>query len=292
MNKPQKSEQPGSDDAVLGDQVSPPTESVVIGGLEGVKQRYNSDSVDSKVAALGEALKYGDEGLNFVIGALQDSDGVVQMSALRLLHDRKEPHVVQALEKHLNCVSKVGIDYKPLQSLLFTGEWERADKETRSILLKITNREESWLRRIDIDGLPCEDLGTIDRLWRKYSGNHFGFSLQSQIIAICESIDDFINCVGWVKVSAFDDRSFKYDLRKFKDIPSDLSAPLGHLPTTFSLGGGEMDSYYYRGDTESTMGFYEPPGYKNEWQYDSFFGLEMVRHFLDKFNKCENTPNT
>ena len=291
MNKPQKSEQPGSDDAVLGDQVSPPTESVVIGGLEGVKQRYNSDSVDSKVAALGEALKYGDEGLNFVIGALQDSDGVVQMSALRLLHDRKEPHVVQALEKHLNCVSKVGIDYKPLQSLLFTGEWERADKETCTILLKIAQREEYWLCEEDINNLPCEDLGTIDRLWRKYSGNHFGFSIQFQILTNCESINDFGSQVGWIEINISKSWTYKYDFRKNPDTPSNLSAPPGHLPTTFSLGGGKEIESYYRGDTESTMGFYQPAGSEYRWTYDSFFGKLMVRHFLEKFNKCENTSN-
>ena len=117
MNKPQKSEQPGSDDAVLGGQVSPSTESVALGGLEGVKQRYNSDSVDSKVAALGEALKYGDEGLNLVIQALRDIDGKVQLPALRLLHERKEPHVIQAIEEYFNLLSQEGIDYKLLKNL-------------------------------------------------------------------------------------------------------------------------------------------------------------------------------
>ena len=117
MNKPQKSEQPGSDDAVLGGQVSPPTESVVIGGLEGVKQKYNSNSIDLRIAALREALKYKNGGLNFVIQALRDTDGKVQLSALRLLHERKETHVIQAIEEYLNFLSQEGIDYKLLKNL-------------------------------------------------------------------------------------------------------------------------------------------------------------------------------
>ena len=287
MNKPQKSEQPGSDDAVLGGQVSPPTESVVIGGLEGVKQKYNSNSIDLRIAALREALKYKNGGLNFVIQALRDTDGKVQLSALRLLHERKETHVIQAIEEYLNFLSQEGIDYKLLKNLLFAQKWELADKQTRIIVLQVARREKKWLYRYDISSLPCEKLGIIDHLWRKYSGDRFGFTVQSQILAASKSGEDFVKQVGWQKVDASDDWVRKFDLRRQKDISFDLSAPPGHLPRTFSLGGGKKELKPYTTDTESVMGFYSIDGYKYKWQYSSFFGIEMVQSFLEKFNKCQ-----
>ena len=49
-------------------------------------------------------------------------------------------------------------------------------------MLKVTKRDkEGWVRVKDIDNFPCEDLGTIDKLWVKYSNGKFGFSVQKKI---------------------------------------------------------------------------------------------------------------
>ena len=46
----------------------------------------------------------------------------------------------------------------------------------------MANREsEGWLRREDAENFSCQDLGTIDKLWVKYSNGKFGFSVQKQI---------------------------------------------------------------------------------------------------------------
>ena len=62
--------QPKEYDAILGVQATPPMSGAVLGGLQGVKQRLASPSVAQRVAALKEALKYGQAGLDLVIHLL------------------------------------------------------------------------------------------------------------------------------------------------------------------------------------------------------------------------------
>ncbi|MDE5123451.1 MAG: GUN4 domain-containing protein, partial [Trichodesmium sp. St19_bin1] len=61
-------------------------------------------------------------------------------------------------------------------------KWKEADQETTVKILKVANREsEGWLRVEDAKNFSCQDLGTIDKLWVKYSNGRFGFSVQKQI---------------------------------------------------------------------------------------------------------------
>jgi hypothetical protein len=80
--------QPREYDAVLSGQAPPPVEGVVLGGLEGVKRRLTNTVVEAQVAALSEALNYGEVGLDLVIRALQDSSKQVQHCASRLLREK------------------------------------------------------------------------------------------------------------------------------------------------------------------------------------------------------------
>ncbi|MGD1910756.1 MAG: STM4015 family protein [Rivularia sp. (in: cyanobacteria)] len=92
--------QPGKYDAVLGGKNPPPVTGVVLGGIEGVKRRLSNPVVEVKVAALSDALKYGDGGLELVIQALQQEKKIVQHSAYKLLRKREEAQVKQALEEY------------------------------------------------------------------------------------------------------------------------------------------------------------------------------------------------
>lgn len=92
--------QPRVYDAVLGGQSPPPTEGVVLGGLAGVKKRLVSAAVEERVAALTEALKYGEAGFELVIGALKDASEQVQHSASRLMRESADPKAKQALLDH------------------------------------------------------------------------------------------------------------------------------------------------------------------------------------------------
>lgn len=59
--------QPREYDVVLGGGNQAPVDGVVLGGIEGIKRRWETANIQQKTIALSEALKYGDAGLDFVI---------------------------------------------------------------------------------------------------------------------------------------------------------------------------------------------------------------------------------
>ena len=95
-----ESNQPREYDAVLGGQAPPPITAAVLGGIEGVKHRLASPLIEARIAAVNEALKYGDAGLDLVIKALQDADRQVQRSAYFILRERTESQIKQALREY------------------------------------------------------------------------------------------------------------------------------------------------------------------------------------------------
>ena len=93
--------QPREYDAVKGGKSQVPFAAAVLGGIPGVKSRLASPIVEVKIAALSEALKYGDAGLDLIIGALQDESMAVKFTAYSLLKDRDEPSIKEQLQKYL-----------------------------------------------------------------------------------------------------------------------------------------------------------------------------------------------
>ncbi len=89
--------QPREYDAVLGGQNPPPIGAAVLGGFLSVKSRLASPIVEIRCAALSEALKYGDAGLDLIIQALDDKQGAVQDTAYLLLKNRNEEKIKQHL---------------------------------------------------------------------------------------------------------------------------------------------------------------------------------------------------
>lgn len=97
---PDHPHQPQEYDAVLGGESPIPLGSVILGGIEGVKRCLASAVEEQRIAALSEALKYGEAGLDLVIGALQDESTQVEKTAYLLLRERAEPRVKQALREY------------------------------------------------------------------------------------------------------------------------------------------------------------------------------------------------
>ena len=95
------SNEPREYDAVLGGQSQIPIAAAVLGGIAGVKQRLHSPSIESRIAAVKDAPKYGDAGVNLAIAALLDPAPEVQRVAYALLRQRTESFVRQALTKFL-----------------------------------------------------------------------------------------------------------------------------------------------------------------------------------------------
>ncbi len=118
--------QPRSYDAVLGGRLPAPPDSALLGGLDGVRERFASPEPAHQVAALGEAMRYGVPGLELVLTALETGSPPVQWRAYQLLRYHFEP------APNLSIPAQLGREvlaelraYDPWA--LFTGDrWPRA----------------------------------------------------------------------------------------------------------------------------------------------------------------------
>ena len=78
--------------------------------------------------------------------------------------------------------NKVSPNYAKLVNYLANGEWQKADRETANIMLKIVHGEgEGDLDTWSVEIFPVQELFNIDQLWLVYSGGSFGFSIQASI---------------------------------------------------------------------------------------------------------------
>lgn len=289
--------QPKDGDVVLGGQQSPVSNRAFkLQGIEGLRSRLVNANSEQKVEFLPEALNYGSEGLILVVEALKDTSEQVKQAAFQLLR-QQVTFLEQSLYEHIPLISAVGVDYGYLRYLLTTEQWEKANNETCKIILNIAQREESWLRKRDIERLPAEDLLTVDRLWTNYTSGHFGFCIQSQIwkdivgkIGDGFGIGAFCNSVGWQIERNRRSQGQNFSIKRRDDIPYSLSAPAGHLPTIFNLGGGHLESHHWE-DPQSDMGLGRDTYTSYEWTIDSFFGPDMVKCFLNRIQCCEETQN-
>jgi formylglycine-generating enzyme required for sulfatase activity len=93
--------QPREYDAVLGGQSSIPLNAAVLGGIPGVKSRLTSPIVEVRIAALSEALKHGEVGLDVIIQALHDESMQVKFAAYSLLKDRDDLKIKPQFHEYL-----------------------------------------------------------------------------------------------------------------------------------------------------------------------------------------------
>lgn len=71
--------------------------------------------------------------------------------------------------------------YGKLQDLLKQGQLKEADLETTQVILDTVAMGRDELSPAMIAKFPCTVLTVIDRLWRTYSEDRFGFSTQLEI---------------------------------------------------------------------------------------------------------------
>ncbi|MEE3718601.1 hypothetical protein V2H45_17815 [Tumidithrix elongata RA019] len=102
----QSSYVPKNDDAVLGGLETHPSTAFTLGGLEGVKQQYQSSSTELQIAALQKAMNYGELGIDLVLMALENKKIEVQNAAYRLLKSKEgdNSRVKQAIQKIFNLI--------------------------------------------------------------------------------------------------------------------------------------------------------------------------------------------
>ena len=101
----ENSNQPREYDAIFGGESQVPFGAAVLGGIRGDKSRVASPIVEVRIAALSEALKYGDAGLDVIIAALQNESTnesmMVKFAAYSLLKERNEPNLKEQFKKYL-----------------------------------------------------------------------------------------------------------------------------------------------------------------------------------------------
>ena len=127
--------------------------------------------------------------------------------------------------------SEISISYDALDTALASQRWQQAEKETVTLFRQSANLGDRHpLNLSEIQELPCLMLGTIDQLWRTYSDNWFGFSVQREIWQKCgspvsysDNWDIFGNRVGWRQGGVW----LPYTQLNF-ELTS--QTPRGHLP--------------------------------------------------------------
>lgn len=135
--------------------------------------------------------------------------------------------------------------YADLIKYLANSRWQEANDETRKIMLEVTGSRHFCMYPEDFKTFPCQDLHLIDHLWLKFSGGHFGFSVQKDIYINCGGVADhtlqeeaeerFRKAGGW-------GNNF-YDIQRLP-IKWDGSDPSGQLPCQGLIISG--DSSFFR----------------------------------------------
>jgi WD40 repeat protein len=150
---PDHPNQPQEYDAVLGGQTPIPPGSAILGGIEGVKRRLASAIEEQRIAALSEALNYGEAGLDLVIRALQDGSGQVEKTAYLLLRERTEPRVKQALKdynpwKFVTCLRTLGGgNLNSVFAVAISPNWKTVVGASSDATIKVWNLCNGKLRR-------------------------------------------------------------------------------------------------------------------------------------------------
>ena len=123
-----------------------------------------------------------------------------------------------------------------LETFLKNGEWKKADQETYRLMITTVGKEEGQgFTSDELLNFPCEELLTIDRLWRKYSNDRYGFSVQKEIYVRCGGKLDgeypgneiwrkFATEVGWRVKDLY---------KNYDDLPWNSIHVPGHLPGLF-----------------------------------------------------------
>jgi hypothetical protein len=80
--------------------------------------------------------------------------------------------------------SRSGVNYENLTQQLKAKRWDQADQETKRLILQISQDNQQltighdWLTAEGVKNFPCQEIQTLDRLWKQHSTGQYGFSRQ------------------------------------------------------------------------------------------------------------------
>jgi hypothetical protein len=126
------------------------------------------------------------------------------------------------------------LDYSDLEQLLIEKKFQEADQLTQRKLIQLAGLENrQWLYFTDIGKIPKKDLQVIDKLWRIYSLEKFGFSIQRNIwLKLDKDWDAFLAKIGWTLKK-------KTPCRYPVEFIWNTKGPKGHLPLFNQLRGSQ-----------------------------------------------------
>ncbi|NCO75683.1 MAG: GUN4 domain-containing protein [Cyanobacteria bacterium] len=138
------------------------------------------------------------------------------------------------------------IDFSTLEKYLVEQNWRKANDETRNIILQGSGRKSiGWIPPSDLKNLSCDNLKTIDTLWKENSNGRFGFSIQFPIyietgnrpgrMVSDDAFNRFGDRIGWRKDN---DWIIFYENLNFTN-----TAPIAHFPNPraeYSITGGRL----------------------------------------------------
>ncbi|MBD1806184.1 GUN4 domain-containing protein [Microcoleus sp. FACHB-SPT15] len=128
----------------------------------------------------------------------------------------------------LNLLLREPVEYQQLEDLLESGQWQKADIVTASLILKPLSQKIGHNQKLTDhigkyikEDFPGENLRSINSLWLRYTEGRFGFSVQKDIWReVNRNYPAFGERVGW----------YEGGWIYYTDITYSLKAPSGHLP--------------------------------------------------------------
>lgn len=131
-------------------------------------------------------------------------------------------------------------DLNPLQQQLKSGNWQKANIETRRLIHQWVFPKGDVFAKPEVNQIPCDLLNNIDTLWKQASNNRFGFSIQQQQWQKLSpkdrsEIEYFGKKMGWVRPyplteNQFQDQWFAATWMMENELNFTPNAPIGHLP--------------------------------------------------------------
>ncbi|OIW08671.1 hypothetical protein TanjilG_03347 [Lupinus angustifolius] len=141
--------------------------------------------------------------------------------------------------------SEFNISYDLLIQHLSTKNFQLADEETRRLIIVLAGeaaQKRGYVFFSEVQFISETDLKIIDELWREYSDNKFGYSVQKRIFEkVNGDFTKFFIKVGWMKKLDTEIEQYNY-----KAFPTEFiwelndDTPEGHLPLTNALRGTQL----------------------------------------------------
>ena len=162
--------QPREYDAVLGGDSQAPVDGVVLGGIEGIKQRLANPDIKVKIAGLYQALNYGDAGLDLIIKALRDEEKEVKKAAYSILKERKERRVIQKLEKYsryqiFDCISTLEGHESNIHSVCIAPDREKIISGSEDSVIVWDWQKKQFIKiftsEVDLSNYPYEYISFV-----------------------------------------------------------------------------------------------------------------------------------